>query len=579
MVRFEDAYGNLGAMSTSDQTIGLGTTSSAGAFYAGATGGNAITSIPITAGLSSATVYYSDTQAGSPTVTVSDTAFSSSVNQGETIVPAAADQFVVTTSFASPDAAGAAGSVTVTAKDPYGNTAGSGPDQYEGTVDLTSTDGRVGGLPSSYLFTALDAGSHIFTAVVLETAGNQTITATDSVTSSVDGTSPAVDVIPTAASQVAITSAPLTLVAGSTGQLTVQLEDPYGNTGATSTTAQTIGLSTTSAAGAFYASQTSTTPITSVVIPAGKSTLTFAYGDTKAGTPTITASDPALSSAPTQKETVVPAAADHFTVTTSFTSPDVAGTAGTVTLTAYDAYNNRVGSGPDQYEGTVNLTGSDGRLAGLPSSYTFTAGDAGSHTFTNVIMKTAGSQSITATDSVRGAITGHTSVAVTSAAATQLVFTTPPRSDRVWAGVHRGRLGRRPLRQRGHVLRRQRDDHAARSTACHRHRAGTERRGDVPQPHARRNRAGRLDSGERRRIDRRIDGPRIGERRLDLAGRWLNLAGRRLNLAGRRLERAGQRLLADPTDPDDHRRAGRDVPEKEQEGQAGGQGRAARLHA
>ena len=282
------------------------------------------------------------------------------------------------------------------------------------------------GLPSSYPFTAGDAGSHIFTNVVLETAGNPSITATDSVSSKITGTSPDVEVIPTAASQVAITSAPLTLVAGSTGQLTVQLEDPYGNTGAMSTTAQTIALTTTSSGGAFYASQSGTTPITSVVIPAGKSTVTFAYGDTRAGTPTITASDIALSSAPTQKETVVPAAADHFTVTSSFTNPDVAGTVGMVTITAYDAYNNRVGSGPNEYAGTVDLTSSDGQSTGLPSTYTFTEGDAGSHTFTNIVLKTAGSQSITVTDSGTGTITGKTRVAVTAAAATQLVFTTPP---------------------------------------------------------------------------------------------------------------------------------------------------------
>ena len=301
VVRFEDAYGNLGATSTSEQTLGLGTTSSAGAFYAGPSGGSSVTSILISAGLSSATVYYSDTQAGSPTVTVSDTAFSSSVDQGETIVPAAADHFVVTTSFASPDVAGSVATVTVTAKDPYGNTAGSGPDPYEGTADLTSTDGQITGLPSSYTFTALDAGSHTFTNVILKTAGNQTITATDSVTGSIAGTSPTVDVVAAAASQVAITNAPLTLVAGSTGQVTVQLEDAYGNPLAVSATNQTLGLGTTSSAGAIYASQTSTTPITSVVISAGKSTVTFAYGDTQSGTPTITASDPAFSSAPPRR--------------------------------------------------------------------------------------------------------------------------------------------------------------------------------------------------------------------------------------------------------------------------------------
>ena len=137
----------------------------------------------------------------------------------------------MTTSFASPDVAGTAGTVTVTAKDQYGNTAGSGPNQYKGTVDLTSTDGQASGLPASYPFTAGDAGSHTFTNVVLKTAGSQTITATDSVTSTITGTSPAVDVVAAAASQVAITSAPLTLVAGDRGPVTVQLEDAYGNPG------------------------------------------------------------------------------------------------------------------------------------------------------------------------------------------------------------------------------------------------------------------------------------------------------------------------------------------------------------
>ena len=48
------------------------------------------------------------------------------------------------------------------------------------------------------------------------------------------------------------------------------------------------------------------------------------------------------------------------------------------------------------YTGTVHFTSSDAQ-AGLPADYTFTAADAGSHTFT-VTLKTAGTQSITATD-------------------------------------------------------------------------------------------------------------------------------------------------------------------------------------
>ena len=106
---------------------------------------------------------------------------------------APADHFVVTTSFANPDVAGTPGTVTVTAEDPYGNIAGSGPDQYLGTVDLTSTDPQIAGLPTTYTFTLGDDGSHTFN-VTLMTAGPQTITATDSVTSTITGTSPAIHV-------------------------------------------------------------------------------------------------------------------------------------------------------------------------------------------------------------------------------------------------------------------------------------------------------------------------------------------------------------------------------------------------
>ena len=58
-----------------------------------------------------------------------------------------------------------------------------------------------------------------------------------------------------------IKSHPL-LAAGTRGQVTVQLEDSSGNP-ATSATDQTISLSTTSTAGAFYATAGSPTAITS----------------------------------------------------------------------------------------------------------------------------------------------------------------------------------------------------------------------------------------------------------------------------------------------------------------------------
>jgi adhesin/invasin len=58
----------------------------------------------------------------------------------------------------------------------------------------------------------------------------------------------------------------------------------------------------------------------------------------------------------------------------------------------------------------VRFTSSD-RRAILPSNYTFTAGDGGTHTFT-VTLRSKKSQSITVGDTANGSITGTASVDV-----------------------------------------------------------------------------------------------------------------------------------------------------------------------
>jgi hypothetical protein len=57
---------------------------------------------------------------------------------------------------------------------------------YTGTVHFTSSDTKAG-LPADYTFTAGDAGKHLFT-VTLQTAGDQTVTATDKAIASIKGT-------------------------------------------------------------------------------------------------------------------------------------------------------------------------------------------------------------------------------------------------------------------------------------------------------------------------------------------------------------------------------------------------------
>ncbi|HQU44580.1 MAG TPA: hypothetical protein PK867_17305, partial [Pirellulales bacterium] len=58
----------------------------------------------------------------------------------------------------------------------------------------------------------------------------------------------------------------------------------------------------------------------------------------------------------------------------------------------------------------------------LPADYTFTAGDAGIHTFTSAVtLKTAGNQTVTATDTVSGSINGSASITVNAAAASTMI--------------------------------------------------------------------------------------------------------------------------------------------------------------
>jgi hypothetical protein len=87
-----------------------------------------------------------------------------------------------------------------------------------------------------------------------------------------------------------------------------------------------------------------------------------------------------------------------------------AGSPFTVTVTAM------VGGSRDKViNSPIHFTSSDS-AAVLPPDYYFTAQDAGSHTFTNgVTLKTAGSQSITATTLGASALNGTATVTVSAA--------------------------------------------------------------------------------------------------------------------------------------------------------------------
>ena len=89
-------------------------------------------------------------------------------------------------------------------------------------------------------------------------------------------------------------------------------------------------------------------------------------------------------------------------------------------MTAQDQFGNTASG----YTGTVHFTSSDGQ-ATLPANYTFTAADAGVHVI-SVILKTAGTQSLTATDTATSSITGsQTGIQVRPATATHFQISAP----------------------------------------------------------------------------------------------------------------------------------------------------------
>src|SRR5262249_51668897 len=108
-------------------------------------------------------------------------------------------------------------------------------------------------------------------------------------------------------------------------------------------------------------------------------------------------------------QTISPALPRSFAVA-GFPESVTAGTPGTITVTASTAD----GTTATGYTGTVHFSSSDPQAV-LPPDYTFTAADNGTHTFSTAL-KSAGTQSLTATDVVIPRIAGSESGIVVSPA-------------------------------------------------------------------------------------------------------------------------------------------------------------------
>jgi streptogramin lyase len=283
--------------------------------------------------------------------------------------------------FPSSVTAGTAGQVVVTAEDSFGQAALG----YTGAVHSTSSDAQAV-LPANYTYTASDSGVHTFSAI-LKTAGTQALTATDTANSSITGTQGGIVVNPASTGKLAVRF-PLSATVHTPASGTVNAEDAYGNL-------------TPAYTGAVYFTSTDPRANLSPDTTLTNGSATFFATLNTVGTQSLTATDRTTGTITgTQSGIVVHAAAARVLTVSGSPSSVTAGDPAALTVTLTDAYGN-VATG---YTGTVHFSSSDAQ-AGLPADYSFTAADGGRHTF-SATLKTAGLQTVTATDTGNGGLTG-----------------------------------------------------------------------------------------------------------------------------------------------------------------------------
>src|SRR5207247_678776 len=190
-VRIFDRFGNFATNDNTDQ-VTLAVASGPGGFAAGST-----TTVTVSGGVATFSNLILNTSGVYTLGATATGGITGPVSASFNVIAAAATHFTVSAPASA--VASAAFSFTVTALDQFNNTATG----YTGTVHFTSSDGAAT-LPAN---STLANGTGSFNAT-LRTAGNRTLTATDTVSSTITGTSSAIAVTPAAAATLTGTAPP-----------------------------------------------------------------------------------------------------------------------------------------------------------------------------------------------------------------------------------------------------------------------------------------------------------------------------------------------------------------------------------
>ncbi len=415
-VQTQDQFGNA---TTAGATVALTSSSGSGVFSL-TQNGPAVTSVTIAAGSSSVNVWYGNTAAGTQTLTGSATNLAPgtlgvTVNPGPpSKVAFASSPFTAATS--SPLAATQA--FTVSLEDQYGNvTKATASTQVTLSVSAGSSTGRFasnpGGSASTPLNVNINSGSTGVTAYYGDTAAG---TPTLKATTGSYGSATQQETMVAPPTKLVFLTGPLSGPASNRATLgPVTVQEQTAGSQAT-TLPLTVTLASTSNGAIFSLTQNGSTPVTTVTIPAGSSTATFYYGDTKAGSPRITASSGALTAA-TQNETISAGPLSQLVLSTP--SP-TAGTQFNESITAADAYGNTVTSvtGPQAFSFSGPSNSPNNTAPTYPATVTFAAGVG------SAPMTLFDAQTVTLTATGAGA-TGSASLTVSAGATTLFSMPAP----------------------------------------------------------------------------------------------------------------------------------------------------------
>ncbi len=402
VVDVEDQFGNIVTSNGSNVTVAMATGpgSATGTLTVAASGGIATFSNVIL-----------DT-AGSYTLSATDGSLTSATSSSFTVSAAAASKLAYGTQPSNVTAGVAdSPSIIVDVEDQFGNVVTSN----SSNVTLAVATGP--GSATGTLTVAASSGLATFSNVKLDTVGSYTLSATDG--SLTSATSSSFTVSAAAASKVVYGTQPSNVTAGvaDSPSIVVDVEDQFGNIVTSNSSNVTLAVAT---------GPGSATGTLTVAASSGVATFSNVKLDT-AGSYTLSATDGSLTSATSGSFTVSAAAASKLAYGTQ-PSNVTAGVADSpsIVVDVEDQFGNII---------TGNSSNVTLAVATGPGSATGTltvAAASGVATFSNVILDTAGSYTLSATD---GSLTSATSgsFTVSPAAASKLAYSTQP--SNVTAGV------------------------------------------------------------------------------------------------------------------------------------------------